>query len=54
MNYNDLQMTFSDLKMTLRAKQMAPLDPACNFLQKWFNNYYCIAIINLKTHKKRL
>ena len=54
MNYNDLQMTFSDLQMTLRPKQMAPLDPACKILQKWFNNYYCIAINNPKAHKKPL
>ena len=35
MNYNGLQMTFSDPQMTLRPKPMAPLAPACKMLQKW-------------------
>ena len=52
---NDLEMTFSDLQMTLRSKIMAPLAPPRQMLQKWsnihFSNSHCAPAIKQKPKK---
>ena len=52
---NDLEMTFSDLQMTLRSKTMVPSAPPRQMLQKWsnihFSNSHCSPAIKQKPLK---